>query len=235
MHQLGSVVDSVEIDGTVVDFARKYFDFRPKNVYVEDALVFLDRVREEVASGRRRRYNHVIHDVFTGGTVPVALFSQKTFRCIREIMADDGVIAVNFVGVVPSNISESSKAFVKPGLAVRAVVTRMRAVFGHVRIFSDGIDEAESGYVHNIVLFACVDGSRVGFRQFTEMDVLDSSIREEALEQFAGSETEVMSLDGGTKEASNEVINAGQIVTAAHHWRLMRNVFSQSLWAAIAR
>jgi hypothetical protein len=36
----------------------------------------------------------VIHDVFTGGAVPASLFTLEVLDGLKEIMADDGVIAI---------------------------------------------------------------------------------------------------------------------------------------------
>jgi hypothetical protein len=88
--------------------------------------------------------------------------------------------------------------------------------------------------MHNVVLFARADGERVEFRPFEERDLLGSVIREDTLAEFESFEINVESLNNGIDKASDRVLIAGQSITAVRHWTVMRNVFSDSLWGAIA-
>lgn len=80
----------VELDPAVTRFARTYFEL-PSNVTVhdEDALSFVSRARAEGA-----RYDYVVHDVFTGGAEPGALFTDDFLQSLRRLMKLSGSIAI---------------------------------------------------------------------------------------------------------------------------------------------
>ena len=63
----------------MADFAQKYFEL-PKNhtTVVEDATSFVPRVLQT-----SKRYDYIIHDVFTGGAEPVALFTYEFLTGLR--------------------------------------------------------------------------------------------------------------------------------------------------------
>jgi hypothetical protein len=126
---LGSHVDAVELDGAVAEYARTYFDLRVP-VVVEDARTYVTRAAAEVASGARPPYDYVVHDVFTGGAVPVALFRTEFFRALAGALGGSGVLAVNFVGATDGGGGARAAA---ARAAVAAVGARLGAAFAHVR------------------------------------------------------------------------------------------------------
>lgn len=88
LTQLGVLVDVVEIDPVVADYASKYFDWpTPNNLYIQDG-------RQFIKSAPEGKYDYVIHDVFTGGGVPPSLFSLEALQDIQRIMKPDGVLAL---------------------------------------------------------------------------------------------------------------------------------------------
>jgi SAM-dependent methyltransferase len=135
----GLRVDVVEIDPAVVRFAQKYFDFAATGrVYVEDARAFLQRTEQ--------RYDFVVHDTFTGGTTPEHLLSLEVLQRIHRTLKPGGVLALNFVGYSGGPRAEASFA----------VARTVRAVFKHVRTYSDGpADPAHP--VGNLLFFASDD------------------------------------------------------------------------------
>lgn len=234
LHALGSHVDAVEIDPAVAFYAREYFHFRPENLHVEDAQKFLESARSFVYEGDMAPYDYVVHDVFTGGTVPLNLFSVDTFSAVQDVMAQDGVLVVNFVGAVsndPSLTGGEARKAKQAFAAVAAVAARLRALFPFVRAFSDG----EESSVHNIVFFASSEENRVQFREVTDRDMMRSGIRENALMSFEEHELgpEIMNFMDAS-QATDKVINGGQWVTAAEHWRVVRKEFTNELWPAMA-
>ena len=81
-------LDIVELDPTVYDYAIDYFKLEKKhNIYIQDGRRFIENAPS-------RKYNYVLHDVFTGGSVPSSLFSTKALEQIKRIMKDDGVLAL---------------------------------------------------------------------------------------------------------------------------------------------
>lgn len=88
----GAVLTVVEIDPAVYEYAQKYFGFPTPDggIFLEDARVYLSRQDK----GDDDAFDYVIHDVFTGGSVPSSLFTIESWRAIRSKLKDDGVLAV---------------------------------------------------------------------------------------------------------------------------------------------
>jgi spermidine synthase len=84
----GVLVDLVEIDPVVVDYAQRYFDLATMNsIHTTDGRAFLN----EAQAGT---YDFVIHDVFSNGGVPASLFSVEAMQEVKRVMVDDGILAL---------------------------------------------------------------------------------------------------------------------------------------------
>lgn len=57
-----------------------------------DAVTFVNKAVE--VETERSKYNYIIHDVFTGGAEPVALFTQEFLQGLSLLLKTDGVIAI---------------------------------------------------------------------------------------------------------------------------------------------
>ncbi len=137
----GMTADVVEIDPTVVRFARDYFGFEtPGAVYAEDARTFLARTD--------RRYDVIVHDTFTGGTTPEHLLSLEVIQRIHDLLRPAGVLALNFAGYQEGPHAEASYA----------VARTLSAVFRNVRVFRDRDPGDHPGDVSNLAYFA-TDGA----------------------------------------------------------------------------
>ena len=81
----------VEIDPVVHGFATKYFRL-PENhrAILRNAVDFA----EESVANDTEKYDYIIHDVFTGGVEPAALFTVEFLENLRFLLKDDGVIAI---------------------------------------------------------------------------------------------------------------------------------------------
>lgn len=92
MLRHGVETDIVELDPAVYKYATDYFGLLPNHTaYIEDAVGFVaTRAKQESP----QLYDYVIHDVFTGGAAPAALFTKEMVEDMKKIMADDGVIAI---------------------------------------------------------------------------------------------------------------------------------------------
>ncbi|KAG9323270.1 hypothetical protein KVV02_006293 [Mortierella alpina] len=136
LTQLGVLVDVVEIDPVVADYASKYFDWpTPNNLYIQDG-------RQFIKSAPEGKYDYVIHDVFTGGGVPPSLFSLEALQDIQRIMRPDGVLALNMVG---------SETPVK-AQALHSVRRTLHAAFKHVVAYKENAEDGDA--YQNIVFFA---------------------------------------------------------------------------------
>jgi spermidine synthase len=130
----GIQTDVVEIDPNVAQAARDFFGFKPNGtVYLEDGRRFLNRSNQ--------KYDFIIHDTFTGGTVPFHLLSRQVFEDTRRILDDDGVFCLVFVGYFTG----------EKALPVRAVFTTLVKVYPHVRVIADPHDPTRPS---NLLFFA---------------------------------------------------------------------------------
>lgn len=93
----------VEIDETVYEAARKYFALpepEPGKLILKDARRWLRErasgFEAEAGKGETTQelYDYVIHDVFSGGSLPSLLFTQEFWNNTKEVMKRDGVLAV---------------------------------------------------------------------------------------------------------------------------------------------
>ena len=112
----------VEVDPVVYDCARSYFGFPEPagGAYIEDARVYLRR--------EAKRFDLIVHDVFTGGTVPPSLFTRECWLDVRRRLIADGVLAVNFAGTLNSS-------------AARTILSTLLNTFPNCRAFEDQPDE----------------------------------------------------------------------------------------------
>ncbi|KAK3846320.1 MAG: hypothetical protein J3R72DRAFT_434624 [Linnemannia gamsii] len=134
--QHGLLVDVVEIDPAVFDFATEYFDWpAPNEKFIQDGRQFIRNAPEG-------KYDYVIHDVFTGGGVPPSLFSLEALHDIQRIMRPDGVLALNMVG---------SENPIK-AQALNSVRHTLHTAFKHVVAFKESPDDDDA--YQNIVFFA---------------------------------------------------------------------------------
>jgi len=82
----------VEIDPAVHEFASKYFQL-PKNhtAVIEDAVSYTDRLVGATVDGQ---FDYIIHDVFTGGAEPIALFTLEFLQNLHALLKPGGVVAI---------------------------------------------------------------------------------------------------------------------------------------------
>jgi hypothetical protein len=216
----------VEIDPVVVDFAHRYFALPEEgqglDTVVEDAVSFAARRAGEAAGGR---YDYIVHDVFTGGAEPVALFTLEFLRNLASLLKPNGVIAINYAG-----------DFALPPPAV--VVTTIREIFPSCRIFREHPRDEETlrktgGDFTNMVIFCTKLSTGVEFRDVREGDLLNSPSRE----QFLVPKHEVLEGDFlvGTEEGVLTKNDTGKLekwhkTSAVGHWGVMRSVLPNEVW-----
>ncbi|KAG8525748.1 uncharacterized protein KY384_000508 [Bacidia gigantensis] len=222
----------LEIDPVVHRFAAQYFSL-PSNhtAVIGDAIDFVASSQ----STQRDRYNFIIHDVFTGGTEPLELFTQIFLIQLRNLLAEDGTIAINYAGdlLLPTALS---------------VVKTALSVFPICRIFRETAAAENQGEqttdLTNMVLFCRRDPSPFTFREPTEEDFLGSHARREHL--MPRHEIDIARFlekgeDGGEgKGAGQGVVIKGkeelgklkksQKRNARNHWELMRGVLPREVW-----
>ncbi|PLW30238.1 hypothetical protein PCASD_16328 [Puccinia coronata f. sp. avenae] len=241
----GVVLTVVEIDAVVYEYAQQYFGFpTPEGgIFLEDARAYLHRQDQGQDAGP---FDYVIHDVFTGGSVPSSLFTLECWQAIRAKLKDDGVLAVNFVGRPASE-------------AASFVLTTLFRVFPFCRAFSEdsGAPLSDSDY-QNMVIF-CSPTGRPRFRKPTEIEGFEPSVyqsrvlasfeahefdlgRLAASSGHVGPEEEEEDRDGQaetlptTRESfiltdhNSAQLDRAQIHNALFHWEIMRKVLPQEVW-----
>src|SRR5690606_31619753 len=92
MLRHGVETDIVELDPAVYKYAIDYFGLLTNHTaYIEDAVGCVDKRAKQESP---ELYDYVIHDVFTGGAAPAALFTKEMVEGMSKIMKPDGVIAI---------------------------------------------------------------------------------------------------------------------------------------------
>jgi len=200
----------VEIDPAVSEYARSYFGC-PKpsgGILTMDARrFFADNTGE---------YQYIVHDVFTGGALPIKLFTSEAWKDVKRALAPQGVLAVN---VVKSGTSQISGR----------IVATLLSSFDHCRGFRDTTDPAASAF--NMVLFC--SGGPVVFRDTEERDFLDSYNRRVILQDFQNREVDLADIALASERNLLTDANAGlvdQTPEIREHWQVMRRTLPDSVW-----
>ena len=95
----------VEIDPAVYDAARCFFGLKdpgPGHVFLEDARGWVAERRTAIEAGNaaidvgddKVFYDIVVHDCFSGGSVPKHVFTMEFWDDLKSVMHEDGVVAV---------------------------------------------------------------------------------------------------------------------------------------------
>ncbi|EEP78833.1 predicted protein [Uncinocarpus reesii 1704] len=218
-HGINTTV--VEIDPVVYRLATEYFKFPSEAVSViEDANTFIQRERK---SHSPSRYNFIVHDVFTGGVEPADLFTLDFMHGLRDLLQDDGVIAINYAGDL---------ALPSAGLIVRTIL----AAFSSCRIFREGEPTAgPAGDFTNMVIFCKKTKHLPEFRKPTNADYLGSLSRESYM--FPKFEIPQETFRN-TNSKDPEILTKNQVSqlenwhsqSAIGHWRIMRTVLPAAVW-----
>jgi SAM-dependent methyltransferase len=115
----GLNVDSIDINPEVVRAAREYFQFAPKGrVVIGDARYELGRLEGS--------YDLIVHDCFSGGTVPAHVLSLEMMKEIRAHLRKGGLLITSFFG---DSSGENARA-------TKTILRTLRSIFPNVRVFS---------------------------------------------------------------------------------------------------
>jgi spermidine synthase len=81
----------VELDPVVHEFATTYFEL-PTNhtAYITDAVPWV----AETSKSQPESFDFIVHDVFTGGAEPTALFTLEFLQGLYNLLKEDGSIAI---------------------------------------------------------------------------------------------------------------------------------------------
>ncbi|KAL8938639.1 MAG: hypothetical protein Q9216_003787 [Gyalolechia sp. 2 TL-2023] len=207
----------VEIDPVVYAFATQYFNLPANHTSViDDAIVFVERNRKE------RKYDYIIHDVFTGGAEPINLFTAEFLQGLKAMLKSEGVIAINYAGDLRLR-------------SASMVVRTILSVFYSCRLFreeAEPLQDSETDFT-NLVLFCRKAGGSFSFRQPTKEDFLGSQARQYHLLPRHEVDQKYFTKRAGkdiiTKRSSRELEKA-QYRSAVGHWKVMRSVLPDAVW-----
>jgi len=86
-------MDTVELDGAVLEAAEKHFDFKrdEKNtVRIGDG-----RVHVRIMLRQKVKYDIIMLDAFRGGYIPYHLTTKEFFQQVKGLLSENGIIAAN--------------------------------------------------------------------------------------------------------------------------------------------
>ncbi|KAI8809720.1 S-adenosyl-L-methionine-dependent methyltransferase [Cladochytrium replicatum] len=230
-----ATVDIAELDPVVYKFAVDHFDLPvdPRaEVSIGDARLLLQKIK---AVGL---YDYVLHDVFSGGSVPAQLFTLEAFESIAKVLKPDGILAVNFVGSVQSN-------------ATRLVVNTIRKVFPEIELHFEMMPhetEPPLNKSRNMIIYAKMSEGPFIFRQPEDWELngvpqmytgmlsrFDLTRVDLSRVNFGDSDEEILrdmvDEKAGKKGKTGSALESEQLKSSvAEHWHTMQNMLGMEFW-----
>jgi spermidine synthase len=218
----------VELDPVVHHYATKYFDLSPDHTAVIDDAVSYVASKAPTNPGS---FHYIIHDVFTGGAEPVSLFTLEFLQGLRDLLTDDGVVAINYAG----DLSLGS---------TRLVLNTIHTIFPACRLFrdqpkSETHKSGDSDFINMVVICVKNDHGKgkkaITFRQPEHKDYLGSIARQNFLlpkEELEVKYKYVKPEDGGRVMKRKDVgeLEKFHREGAVSHWKIMRTVLPAGVW-----
>lgn len=137
-HNSDKNVSAVEIDPVVHHYAEQYFGLPKLRGVIahEDGRAFIEK-----RANTGEKWDYILHDVFTGGSVPGHLFTEEMWISTKSLLTDNGVLAVVFSrslveltqNMVGSLDDESTKA----------VISTLLSNFNYCRGYKDPLHTTE--------------------------------------------------------------------------------------------
>jgi len=132
-------MDVVEIDPTIIELAKKYFNLKsdPRlNIYDEDGRIFLNK--------NQKKYDVIFGDAFGSHfSIPYQLTTKEAVQKEFDALTDNGSVILNIISAING----------PKGEFLRAEVATYKSIFPQVYIFP--VSENKNGeIVQNIILVA---------------------------------------------------------------------------------
>jgi predicted membrane-bound spermidine synthase len=88
--RLNMEVDAIELEPRIVPIAEKYFYFDNSkvNIIIDDARHFIQKTK--------KKYDLIIFDVLNSEVQPSYIFTEESFKNLKNILNDDGLILIEF-------------------------------------------------------------------------------------------------------------------------------------------
>ncbi|EPQ59134.1 hypothetical protein GLOTRDRAFT_54861 [Gloeophyllum trabeum ATCC 11539] len=220
----------VEIDSAVYDVARKFFglpDPGPGQVFLEDAKRWVKR-QQSLPAEEKQLYDIIIHDCFSGGSVPAQIFTVEFWEGLKKLTKPDGVVAVNFAGKINGNAS-------------RAILATLQRSFPTCRAFHDSTTEVSEEQMKttflNLVFFCTALPGPLTFREPKESDYDFSYLRHHIFTTSREVDLSLVTEGLGAEEEAQYVLTdkknklaKWQEESALEHWKVMREVLPDIFW-----
>lgn len=130
-------VTAVELDGRVIDVAKKYFKLSADiNIIEDDARHALYQLNN--------KYDIVVIDLFAGEVTPSHVLSEECFSKIKSLLSSDGFIFINTYGYLTSKAGQGNQILLN---------TLKQAGFASTICYSGDVEHED---YRNLLLFASV-------------------------------------------------------------------------------
>jgi hypothetical protein len=225
-HGLNTTI--VELDPAVHALATKFFALNPAHTaIIDDATAYVART----ARSAPRSYDYIIHDVFTGGAEPAALFTTEFLTGLRDLLRDDGAVAINYAG----DLALAS---------THLVLNTIHAVFPACRLYRDqpapkAAAPGAPDFINMVVFCVKHDGGKgraaLTFRAATDDDIMGSIARRNYLQPRDELEIMYEYVPGARGGKVMGRADVGELEKfhkegAVSHWRIMRTVLPDGVW-----
>ncbi|WWC94199.1 hypothetical protein V866_001039 [Kwoniella sp. B9012] len=242
----GLYVDIVEIDSAVYLAAQNHFQLYTANVAstnIMDGSKFVSQLADMKKSQSSQTHededsqavvpmwDYVIQDCFTGGSVPGEMFTKEFWQDLGELVKSDGIVAMNFAGVLGSKAS-------------RAVLVTLTSVFPQCRAFGDGfeVNQGPDDLVNMVVFCTKTYSPLLTFRPPTPFDGLRSPLRAHVYSTFHPHEIQLDSIISEEDIENPELhlsrgqagreLNKWQVGSSLATWRAMKTILTPEMWLA---
>ncbi|KAI8902711.1 S-adenosyl-L-methionine-dependent methyltransferase [Globomyces pollinis-pini] len=208
----GVKVDVVELDPIVSKYAKEFFELpEPRLTYLDDGRKYLDNLN------KTEYYDFILHDVFTGGLVPGQLFTVDALKIIKSSLKTDGVLAINFVGIVGDQ-------------ATNTVISTIKTIFPNVLCFYENL-AADQNEIQNLVFFATSFNSNIKFNYKQHDKNLPKGTYRAVLDEFK-SQDGSLPYHVNVRPISDQFnpLKTHQVDSAYSHWKGVRAVFP-TIWS----
>ena len=142
-------IDAVEIDGSITDLAREYFNLPEEvNVYTYDGRAFLNASKD--------KYNVIMVDAYQDITVPFQMSSQEFFSLVKDHLKEDGVLVVNMSmrgkgeNTINSYLADTISTLFSEVYTIDVTYSSNRELFASNN--KDMMDVFMAGYMHLAIM-----------------------------------------------------------------------------------
>ena len=249
-HGINTTV--MELDPAVHEYAMQYFDLPANHTpIIQDAVSAVKNQRLAVEE-QDGAYDYILHDVFTGGAEPLALFTLSFLSDLRALLKPNGVVAINYAGDPKGALTQKVLRTISFTFGGRCRAFRDSDPSAQQEQGEDGEEDIMSTFANLVIFCRHPDASpleeeeqkEITFRQPERRDYLN---RRSAVHYLLPKPEHEVPLpappDAATLDGENGDGWAGllveeevgmwgeqQVKSAIRHWEIMRRVLPGVVW-----